>query len=312
MPGRDGHDERNERELSLIGHLSELRIRLIYSILSLFACVAVAFFVANPVIGVLTKPITRLERDPGHDTALTIHIKPDGNLKIDKPFDIKTISQRRLDFIVDPAPKTSDTAARFSIGERVNQGVYYSKPLDPFMVPFRVSLVIGILLALPLILHQVWLFIVPGLKPSEKKIVRPMLMAAIILFPIGAFFGYLMVDMLLRTLQAYQPPSLEPLFNIDDYLSLLTNMMIVFGAVFELPLFVALAARMGLVTPAFLTRYRRHAWLLLAVAAMVITPADPFSMIAALIPLVILYEVSVIAARPMARLHRDDKEPTKT
>ncbi|MRR18502.1 MAG: preprotein translocase subunit TatC, partial [Deltaproteobacteria bacterium] len=233
MALRVDDDEREEREMSLIGHLSELRVRLMISVGALIVCVCLAFFVANPVLDVLTKPIRRLQRDPGREASLVIHVSPSGVLRLDKPTDFNKISQRRLDFVFDSDPKTSASAVKVPFGERPNQGVYFRKPLDPFMVPFRVSLVVGILLALPIILHQIWLFIMPGLRPAEKKLVRPMLASAIFLFPIGAYFGFLMVDMLMRTMQEYQPPSLEPLFDIDDYLSLLTNMMIVFGAIFE-------------------------------------------------------------------------------
>lgn len=303
----DDDDKRGEREMSLVGHLAELRVRLMISVAATVVCVVLAFFIANPVLDVLTKPIRRLERDPGREATLVIHVSPTGVLKLDKPTDINKLSQRRLDFVFDADPLTSTAAVTVPFGERPNQGVYFRRPLDPFMVPFRVSLVVGILLALPIILYQVWLFIMPGLRQSEKRIVRPLLAAAIFLFPLGAFFGYVMVDMLMRTMQAYQPPSLEPLFDIDDYLSLLTNMMIVFGAVFELPLVVAMAARVGLVTPAMLGKYRRHAYVVLAVAAMIITPADAISMLAALFPLIILYEISIWASRPMARLRQADQ-----
>lgn len=308
MPDRASDAERDEREMSLVGHLTELRVRLMVSILALVVAMVLAFFVANPVLDILTKPIRRLQREPGHTSAMVIHVAPNGIAKIDKPSNLNSVSRRRLDIVFDAAPGTSATAVTIPFGERPNQGVYFRGPLDPFMIPFRISLIVGILLALPVILYQVWLFIMPGLKPNEKRMIRPLLAAAIFLFPLGAFFGYAMVDMLMRTMQAYQPPSLEPLFDFNDYLSLLTNMMVVFGAVFELPLIVAMAARVGLVTPAMLTHHRRHAWVVLAIAAMIITPADMISMLAALFPLIILYEISIWAARPMARLRQADQD----
>ena len=98
------------------------------------------------------------------------------------------------------------------------------------------------------------------------------------------------------------------LYTIRDYMKLMTNMMIVFGVIFELPLVVAVLSRIGIVTPAFLRHYRRHIYVGLAVVAMVITPADPFSMLIALIPLLILFEASVWLSQIMFLMRGRDFE----
>ncbi len=308
-------EPKDEREMSLIGHLTELRTRIIISVIAVFVCVCLAFTVANPVLEYLTRPIRRLDREPNRDQELVFHVRPDGSMRVggqvdvngvEAPLNLDRLSTQRFLLVFDEDEPSSAAQRSIAIGARPNQGVYYRSPFDAFMVPFKVSLIVGLLLALPILLHQLWLFIKPGLRPAERKVVRSLLAGAIFLFPLGALFAFFMVAMILQVLQSYTPPSIEPLFGINEYLSVLTMMMIVFGVLFELPLFVALAARMGLVTPAMLIHYRRVAYVVLALAAMILTPADPFSMVAALIPLVGLYEVSILVARPMARMHHGD------
>ena len=307
----------DEREMSLIGHLDELRTRLIISILALFACVFLAFFVSHPVLEFLTRPIRRLERDPGQDQELFLRAEADGTLRmtglrgsdgalIQGPIDPRRLSTHRFWIEFDQDAGTTVTTHAQPIGPPPRHGVYYRKPFDAFMVPLKVSLMLGFLLALPIVLHQVWLFIKPGLRATERKVVRSLLTGAIFLFPLGAMFAFFMVAMVMQMLQRYAPPAIEPLFGIHEYLSVMIMMMVVFGILFELPLVAALASRVGLVTPAMLIHYRRHAYVVLALMAMVLTPADPFSMIMALIPLMLLYEVSILVARPMAYRHQRD------
>ncbi len=292
-----------EQEMSLVGHLGELRTRLIIGLIAIVLTTCLAFFIAEPVLSLLTQPVKYMAREPGRTETLVLNVAPDGDVKMRTPASMETLSTKRL--IVNFLD-SAGTTQTFSFGELPTQQFYYPSPLDPIMMQLKVAFLVGILLALPFIMYQVWAFVRPGLKTNEVKIVRPLLLGAIFLFPIGATFAYYMVGLLMRVIQSYSIEGIDPLFDIYKYLSLLMVMMLVFGIIFELPLVIAVAARIGLVTPAMLTHYRRHAIVGLAFAAMILTPADPFSMMATFIPLVILYEISVIISRPMARLHRKD------
>lgn len=305
-------NEQSEREMSLVGHLSELRVRLMVSIAALFVGICLSLFIAWPVIQFLTFPIHNLQREPDRNRIVTLEFGTDRTLKMAaddfKNFNPAEFSQRRWEFSVfNPDSKTTSTLV---VGEPGNQGVYARTPLAGFMVPIKVSFIVGILLALPVILYQIWLFIAPGLKPKERQLVKPLLAGAVLLFPLGAMFAFMMVSMMMRVMQHYMPPSIEPLIGIDEYLSLLTTMMMIFGVIFELPLIVALGARIGVLTPEMLTRYRRQAYVILTIASAIITPADPFSMIIGLVPLIILYEISIVVARPMARMRRNSPDET--
>ena len=309
-------DMKQESEMSLVGHLTELRSRIIICLVALIFSVVGSFFFARPILDVLTAPINRLAKEPGRSQVLKITVLPDKSLHINDPRLFKTglesFSLKRIEFTWPANPATKLTTATLQWGEKSTQSLYYSKPMDPFMMMLKVALIAGILVALPILIWQIWMFIKPGLKKKERAIVKPLLSGAVFLFPVGAAFAYYMVALVLRVMQAYAVENVNPLLNVFDYISLLFNMMLIFGFIFEIPLALAIASRIGLVTPSFLARYRRHAYVILAVAAMVISPGgDPFTMVVALVPLVVLYEVSIALSIAMARLHKRDQEASE-
>lgn len=300
-----------ENDMSLIGHLTELRYRLLIIITGLVVCTAMGLFFAEPVLEILIIPVQQLEREPGRDMELTLVVQPDGTIRIpiegeDIRANLDKLSRKRMRIVLAEDPEKDLPETEFYWGEKPKQQFYYHSPLDPFFMQLKVALILGILLSLPIIVFQVWLFINPGLKNKEKRIIKPMLSAALVLFPIGALFAFYIVQLVLKVMQSYQVENIDPLLSIFDYLSLLTVMMLAFGLIFELPLVIAIAARLGVVTPEFLRVHRRHAYVILAVAAMLLTPADPFSMLAAFFPLLGLYELSILLAKPMSMMHRSD------
>lgn len=304
-------DSNPEKEMSLVGHLTELRARLIISLVALAGTTVIGFFIATYVLHFLTYPITTLASEPKSRVAATIHVAPDGTLRINPAElreNLKNLSQKRVRIILETDKVKNLPEESIYLGSEPNQKLYYNNPLDPFMIPLKVAIVLGILLALPVILWQLWQFVSPGLKETEKKLVRPLIGGSMLLFPLGALFAYFMARFVLLIMQSYQVENIDPLLNVYSYISLLTTMMIVFGFVFEMPLFVALAARIGLVNPEFLKTWRRHAYVILAVAAMILTPTDGFTMLMCLGPMILLYELSIWLAIPMARIHRRNME----
>ncbi len=291
--------------MSLIGHLDELRSRLIISILALFVGMIAGFLLADPIIRIITEPITGLARDPDPDRALVLRFDPAGGARLD------------LDSLPDPKASVSQTLViivegdperKYYIGGRPSQQFITTGPLDPIMMKLKVALIMGLLLALPIIIRQIWGFVSPGLNQKERKVTYPILMGSIVLFPLGALFAFFMVKILLIVMNSYKLEGIDMTHFTDFFklLSLLTTMMLIFGVIFELPLMVAIAARIGLVTPDMLRRYRRHAYVGLAFASMILTPADPFTMLMAFFPLIGLYELSIALAKPMAFLHQRD------
>jgi sec-independent protein translocase protein TatC len=289
---------KDEREMSLIGHLSELRVRIVIVISFVTAAMILAFFFAEPALNFLTFPLTSIQKEPDREQRLRFSVEPDKTMHLDAaeiPEDLSKLAKRNFEIVFKGRDGEPDRV--HVLGEPPTQGVYYKSPVDPFLMRLKVALLIGILLTLPVIIWQIWRFIKPGLTAKEEGVIGWVLSGSIFLFPIGAAFAFLMVRVILKVMQHYQVPGIEPLLDIYTYLSLLTVMMIVFGFIFMLPVFLTLAVRVGLFPPDFLSRHRSHAYVLIAVVSMFITPADPFSLFIAMIPLIILYEVSVVLAR---------------
>jgi sec-independent protein translocase protein TatC len=302
-------DPNPQRELTLLGHLDELRVRLIICFATLFAAIIGSFFFASPVLEFLIRPVTetltppKLTPETTIPSTLTLVVHPDGRIQARRPEQL-TNAQTLQSLEIVALSEDNSTSRTFALirPPESPSKIIYPSPLDPFMMLFKVAIIMGILVSLLVWVWQIWLFVAPGLTDNEKKVIRPMLVGAIFLFPLGAVFAYYMIFLIIRIMQGYIVPGIDILYNATNYLKLMTTMMIVFGFIFEMPLVMAMLARVGIVTPAFLLHYRRHIWVGLAAAAMILTPPDPLSMLAVFFPLVLLFEISVLIARPMALL----------
>lgn len=172
----------------------------------------------------------------------------------------------------------------------------FTHPGDVFGIVLNASLVLGLLLASPVIIYQVWAFLSPALYRHEKRVVIPVLLGAVLLFAAGvALAFYVVLPFTLGFLLTFQSEALEPMITAGEYFGFATSMSLAFGAVFELPILIIALTALGLVTPKMLANFRRHAVVACVVGAAFITPgADPTSMFALAGPLYLLYEVSVI------------------
>ncbi len=305
-----------QRELSLIGHLDELRARLIICIVFLVVATVGSFLFANKVLGFLIRPVThRLKifeaTSKSSPTGLSLIVAPDGTVRVPiERRDFKKIEKLdSLNLVFLPEDDKDTTHTLPLIGNKELPPIVYAGPLDPILMQFKVALILGILLSLVVWVWQIWLFIAPGLTDKERRVVGPMLGSAVVLFPIGAMFAYWVIFMVIEIMHRYVVKGIDPLYDIGKYLKFMTTMMIVFGLIFELPLVVALLARVGFLTPGMMRQYRRHIWVLLSVAAMIIVPTpDPFTMLMAWVPMVLLFEISVLVAKPMAMMRAQAEE----
>ncbi len=179
------------------------------------------------------------------------------------------------------------------------QKLIYTAPGTSFRILLATSLVLGIILALPVIVSQIWAFLSPALYAHEKRVVIPVLVAVVALFLAGVSLSYFVVlPLTLKFLMGIESTSLTPMISATEYFDLAISMCMAFGLIFEVPIAVLALAALGIVTPAFLSRYRRHAIVICVVTASVITPgADPYSLVALTVPLYLLYELSVFIAR---------------
>lgn len=170
--------------------------------------------------------------------------------------------------------------------------------VSPFLVPIKVSVLAAIGLSLPWILYQVWAFVAPGLYKHEKKLVLPLVAASTLLFYMGAAFCYFFVfGQAFPAIQKMAPTSVAVSPDIEAYLDFVITMFIAFGVAFEVPIVVVILARMKLVTIAQLKAFRSYFVVGAAAVAGLVTPPDPVSMIALLVPMCLLYEVGIWAAQ---------------
>jgi sec-independent protein translocase protein TatC len=185
----------------------------------------------------------------------------------------------------------------------------YTHPGDPFSIAMTASFAIGTIIALPVILYQIWAFLSPALHAHEKKLAIPVVVGAAGLFLAGVSLSFFVVlPFTLRFLSGFQSSSLEPMITASEYFSFAISMSLAFGAVFELPIAILALTALGLVTPRMLANFRRHATILCVVASAFITPgADVVSLVALAVPLYFLYESSIILSKWVYR-RRERKE----
>jgi sec-independent protein translocase protein TatC len=169
--------------------------------------------------------------------------------------------------------------------------------ISPFLVPLKITLMAAFMLALPVVLYQVWAFVAPGLYTHEKRLVLPLVVSSTLLFFAGVAFCYFFVfGQVFTFIQGFAPKSVSAMPDIEAYLSFVLTMFIAFGAAFEVPIAVVVLARLGVVSVEKLKEFRSYFWVLAFIIAAVLTPPDVVSQLALAIPMCLLYEIGIFAA----------------
>lgn len=173
------------------------------------------------------------------------------------------------------------------------------EPFGQTFLYFKVIFLCGTILAFPWILYQVWCFVAPGLYMTERKWALRITILTSLCFLSGVTFGYLfLIPSMLNYVTEFANSNIENNIHVGSYFSFLVNMLLASGLIFELPMVTFVLARIGLVTSTLMSKYRRHAIVVILILAAIITPSpDPVSQLMVAIPLWILYEISVIVAR---------------
>jgi sec-independent protein translocase protein TatC len=233
--------------MSIVGHLTELRRRLIVSIAAVAIAAVVVFVFSNQIIGLL------------------------------------------VDFYRDATGGKRDA-------------LVFTGPLDAFATRLKVATFGGIALAFPIWIWQLWRFVTPALHPREKRYAVPFLLSSIAFFVLGAAIAVLTLPSALDFLLNIGGSDLQPLLTADKYLSLVTVMMLAFGAAFEFPVILMFLLLAGVLSTQQLRRRRPWTIIGIVVFAAVITPSqDPYSLFAMAVPMYILYEACIIAGRILHR-----------
>jgi sec-independent protein translocase protein TatC len=233
-------DDEPQGAMSLIGHLEELRRRIIVIIAAIATGSIVCYFYAAEITALITAPAGKL---------------------------------------------------------------YYMNPAEAFFTYLKVSFFAGFLLALPIVMYQLWAFIVPAMTNKERKAGMFLVPASVILFFIGLIFSYyLVLPAGIKFFMGFATDNLQPMFSIGQYLSFVISFLLPFGFIFELPLFILVMARLGIISSAFLTAKRKLVLVMSFVIGAVISPTpDIFSQTMVAVPVILLYEISVLIVKYVLR-----------
>jgi sec-independent protein translocase protein TatC len=170
--------------------------------------------------------------------------------------------------------------------------------ISPILVPLKITLMAAFMLALPVVLYQVWAFVAPGLYSHEKRLVLPLVVSSTLLFVAGVAFCYfLVIPGMSKFIQAFAPASITAAPDIEQYFGFVLTLFLVFGISFEVPIAVIVLARLGVVTLTQLRQWRGYFIVASFIIAAVVTPPDVISQLALAIPMCILYEIGIIAAQ---------------
>lgn len=252
------------------GHLSELRKRIVVSVIAILVFFIASFNFSEDIFRVLTMPM-----------------KSDIEFMISYPF-VTFVEKAGM----------------------VQQSLIFLAPAEALWVHLKIALIAGIIFAVPIIFHQFWKFISPGLVEKEKKYALPFIFISSGLFFFGALFCFVVVlPFAMKFLLTYKTESLTPMISVEKYIDFCLKFILAFGAVFELPLIIVFLTRLGIVTPQTLAKNRKYAVLLAFVTAAILTPTpDAFNQTLMALPIIVLYEGGLIASRFFLRRKKDDND----
>ncbi len=184
------------------------------------------------------------------------------------------------------------------------------KMADQFMLHFMVSIVVGLIVAAPFIFHEIWSFIKPALYDKERKHASGAVFFTSLLFLMGVLFGYfLIVPLSIDFLTSYSvSPEVENQINMRSYIGTVTSITFATGFIFLLPIFSFFLSKVGILTPQFMKTYRRHSYVAMFLVSAIITPPDVFSQTMVAIPLLFLYEISILISKIVVKKREKSME----
>jgi sec-independent protein translocase protein TatC len=262
----------DEKVLPFIEHLVELRKRIVISFIAVVIGMGISWNFSNDLLNFVEKPLTG-------KTYLT------------------ELKKRVYDQVKNRYPSIYD---RYKLQDEFKaptkeRVLNYSAPLEPFFIQCKISIIAGLILVLPIIFYQMWLFVAPGLTSRERKMVVPFVTASTVSFCVGAVFFLIVIwPVIINFSLSYESQGLQSWFNLSAYINFCLRLILIFGLIFELPVLALLLARFGIVNYQLLARNRKYA--LLASAIIAAFHADLITMFVIMVPLYLMYEVSVWVA----------------
>jgi sec-independent protein translocase protein TatC len=300
------HDDR----LSLVEHLTELRVRIIVCLVAFFAATGVCMWQNHAVLDILNHPLDQTV-DHGNKDPLVQAARYDQALK--QYLLSEAVLYRRLALRENDAQTRAAMEAIAASGRQaalLAPAVRARRPVtlgvgEPFMETLKVAAYAGLLLSLPLILYQIYAFVLPAFSPRERRIALPAMLGVPVLFIGGVVFGYFMVlPPAIRFLQNFNTDSFDVLIQAQPYYKFVIMLLAAMGLLFQIPVGILALTRVGIITTRQLSKNRRYAFLAIAVIAMVLPGQDPVTMTMMMVPMYVLFEGSILISWLMDRRDR--------
>jgi sec-independent protein translocase protein TatC len=273
--------KKNIKEMSFLDHLEELRWLLVRSTIAILVCAVVAFFFSDFIF-------SEIIFGPKSPDFVTYQFF----CELGKQFDM-----------VDTMCITE-----------INLPIQNREMGGQFSMHMWTSITVGFILSFPFVLWEIWKFISPALYDNEKKYAISFIIVSSILFFVGVLFGYYLIAPLsVQFFASYiLSPEISNAIDIDSYVSLMKTSAIASGLLFELPIIIYFLTKIGLVNPTFLRKYRKYTLVIVLIVAAIITPPDVISQVIVTIPIMILYEVSILISAIVVKNQEKEKEKLKT
>lgn len=254
LPRRRKSAEQRAGSMPVMGHLEELRHRIVVSMIALACGAVVGWFLFDPFIDLIRGPF--------------------------------------CDFVRSHPEQRPPTGCKFQ----------FIGVTDGFVVKLKVVFFLGLLAVLPVVLYQLWAFVVPGLTDRERRWAVPFVVSSTVLFLLGGLVAYLSLPRGLDFLLGFAGELLVPIITADRYIGFVVLVTLAFGLAFLLPIFLIFLQLVGVLSARRLAGWRRYSILAIAIFAAVITPSgDPYTMLAMMIPMYVFYEASIIIGRALKR-----------
>lgn len=293
-----GHEDR----LSLVEHLTELRVRIVICLVAFVASTALCFWQNQFVLDTLNAPLTETVKAGAADPIeqSTRH----GQL-------VARLQSETADVLRLAAPEVDDPQLRAALTQlaasndrvaRLAPKVESRKPVtlgvtEPFMQTLKTAAYAGILISLPLILFQVYAFVLPAFSPRERQVAFPAMLGIPFLFIGGVVFGYfIVVPRAIEFLQNFNTDAFDVLIQAQPYYKFVLMLLIAMGLLFQIPVAIIAVTRVGIVSTSQLAHNRRYAILVIAILAMLLPGQDPVTMSLMAAPMYVLFEASILVS----------------
>jgi sec-independent protein translocase protein TatC len=299
-----GHEDR----LSIVEHLDELRSRLIVIVVAFVVAFAVCFAFNSTFLDLVGQPLadtTEQRTQEGKGPLGQIYLAQKGARQLAQQ-NVRVFTAIAADAKADPSLRAlarTELVTAKKILAGLPNGPPPNKPVtlgvgEPFITTATVALYFALLLAGPIILWQLYAFLLPAFSPEERRIALPLMSMVPVLFLVGVVFGFLVVlPAATNFLQNFNSDAFNVLVQAKDYYKFAALVLLAMGLVFQLPVGILALTRLNVVTVTMLRKNRRYAYLVLTVIAAALPGVDPVSMIIELVPLILLYELSIVLAR---------------